>query len=184
MKFLADLFPVILFFGTFSLARQTPLAESAIYIATAVAIAATVAQVAYAWFRHRKVETMQWVSLGLIVVLGGATLLLHDKSFIMWKPTVLYWLMGSTLLVMNLLGKQPLNRLMGQQLTLPAAVWQRLTYAWVVFFAVMGGLNLYVAFNFSETIWVNFKLFGGMGLMFAFVLAQGLFLSRYMEDKS
>ena len=106
------------------------------------------------------------------------------KRMTLARTVTVAWLMGSTLLVMNLLGKQPLNRLMGQQLTLPAAVWQKLTYAWVVFFAVMGGLNLYVAFNFSETIWVNFKLFGGMGLMFAFVLLQGLFLSRYMEDKS
>lgn len=122
MKFLFDLFPVILFFAAFSLTRD-------IYLATAVAMAATVGQVAFSWFKHRKVDTMQWVSLGLIVVLGGATLLLHDKSFIMWKPTVLYWLMGVGLLVSQAMGKQPLKSLMGKQLTLPEAVWRRLSLA-------------------------------------------------------
>ncbi len=175
MKFLFDLFPVILFFAAFSLTRD-------IYLATAVAMAATVGQVAFSWFKHRKVETMQWVSLGLIVVLGGATLLLHDKSFIMWKPTVLYWLMGVGLLVSQAMGKQPLKSLMGKQLTLPEAVWRRLNLAWVAFFAGMGALNLYVAFTFSEEVWVNFKLFGGMGLMLLFVLGQSVVLARYMED--
>jgi intracellular septation protein len=175
MKFLFDLFPVILFFAAFSLTRD-------IYLATAVAMAATVGQVAFSWFKHRKVDTMQWVSLGLIVVLGGATLLLHDKSFIMWKPTVLYWLMGVGLLVSQAMGKQPLKSLMGKQLTLPEAVWRRLNLAWVAFFAGMGALNLYVAFTFSEEVWVNFKLFGGMGLMLLFVLGQSVVLARYMED--
>ncbi len=175
MKFLFDLFPVILFFAAFSLTRD-------IYLATAVAMAATVGQVAFSWFKHRKVDTMQWVSLGLIVVLGGATLLLHDKSFIMWKPTVLYWLMGVGLLVSQAMGKQPLKSLMGKQLTLPEAVWRRLSLAWVAFFAGMGALNLYVAFTFSEEVWVNFKLFGGMGLMLLFVLGQSVVLARYMED--
>lgn len=175
MKFLFDLFPVILFFAAFYVTRD-------IYTATAVAMAATVAQVAFSWFKHRQVDTLQWVSLGLIVVLGGATLLLHDKAFIMWKPTVLYWVMGAGLLVSQWLGKQPLKALMGKQLTLPEPVWKRLVLAWVAFFAGMGVLNLYVAFTFSEEVWVNFKLFGGMGLMLLFVIGQSIVLSRYMED--
>lgn len=176
MKFLSDLFPVLLFFGTYWFSRD-------MFIATSVAIAATVLQVAIAWLRHRKVETMQWVSLGLIVVLGGATLLLHDKHFIMWKPTVLYWVMGTGLLVGELAGKNGIRTLVGQQLELPSAVWRKLNYAWVAFFALMGALNLFVAYYFSEDTWVNFKLFGGLGLMFAFVIAQSLFLSKYLEEK-
>jgi len=176
MKFLSDLFPVLLFFGAYWFSRD-------MFIATAVAMAATLLQVASAWLRHRKVETMQWVSLGLIVVLGGATLLLHDKHFIMWKPTVLYWIMGTGLLIGELAGKNGIRALVGQQMELPAAVWRKLNYAWVAFFALMGALNLFVAYRFSEDIWVNFKLFGGLGLMFAFVIAQSLFLSKYLEEK-
>lgn len=176
MKFLSDLFPVILFFGAFWLTRD-------MFVATAAAMVTTVAQVAWTWFRTRKIEAMQWLSLGLIMVLGGATLLFHEKAFIMWKPTVLYWVMGIGLLVSTwIFHKNPLKAMMGQQLTLPEPVWKRLTLAWAAFFAAMGGLNLFVAFHFSEDVWVNFKLFGGMGLMFLFVLAQGLFLSRYMES--
>lgn len=176
MKFFTDLFPVVLFFATYWLSRD-------MFIATGVAIAATTLLVGWTWLRHRKVDTMQWVSLGLIVVLGGATLLLHDKHFIMWKPTVLYWVMGAGLLISDFLGKNGLKLMMGQQLQLPTPVWRKLTWAWVGFFAFMGALNLFVAYRFSEDVWVNFKLFGGLGLMLAFVIAQSLFLSKYIEEK-
>ncbi|OQS43974.1 septation protein A [Chromobacterium haemolyticum] len=176
MKFFTDLFPVVLFFATYWLSRD-------MFIATGVAIVATTLLVGWAWLRHRKVDTMQWVSLGLIVVLGGATLLLHDKHFIMWKPTVLYWVMGAGLLISDFLGKNGLKLMMGQQLQLPAPVWRKLTWAWVGFFAFMGALNLFVAYRFSEDVWVNFKLFGGLGLMLGFVIAQSLFLSKYIEEK-
>ncbi|OQS43140.1 septation protein A [Chromobacterium haemolyticum] len=176
MKFFTDLFPVVLFFATYWLSRD-------MFIATGVAIAATTLLVGWTWLRHRKVDTMQWVSLGLIVVLGGATLLLHDKHFIMWKPTVLYWVMGAGLLISDFLGKNGLKLMIGQQLQLPAPVWRKLTWAWVGFFAFMGALNLFVAYRFSEDVWVNFKLFGGLGLMLAFVIAQSLFLSKYIEEK-
>ncbi|WP_019100381.1 septation protein A [Chromobacterium haemolyticum] len=176
MKFFTDLFPVVLFFATYWLSRD-------MFIATGVAIVATTLLVGWTWLRHRKVDTMQWVSLGLIVVLGGATLLLHDKHFIMWKPTVLYWVMGAGLLISDFLGKNGLKLMMGQQLQLPAPVWRKLTWAWVGFFAFMGALNLFVAYRFSEDVWVNFKLFVGLGLMLAFVIAQSLFLSKYIEEK-
>ncbi|WP_022653230.1 septation protein A [Aquaspirillum serpens] len=176
MKFLSDLFPVILFFAAFYLTRD-------MFIATGVAIVATCLQVGISWLRTRRVETMQWVSLALMLVLGGATLLLHNKAFIMWKPTVLYWLMGLGLAFAHwVLRRQPLRAMLGQHLNLPEPLWSRLTLAWVGFFLAMGGLNLFVAYQFSEEVWVNFKLFGGMGLMFAFVLAQGVVLARYMED--
>jgi intracellular septation protein len=177
MKFLFDLFPVILFFVAFKL--------SDIYVATAVAIAATFIQVGWLKLRGRRVEPMLWASLGIIVVFGGATLLLHDETFIKWKPTILYWLFALTLAGGVLFFKRNLiQSLLGEQLQLPDHVWRKLNWSWVGFFAFMGAANLAVAYSFSTDAWVNFKLFGGMGLMFAFVLAQGLFLSRYIEEKT
>lgn len=174
MKFLFDLFPVILFFVAFKTAG--------IYVATGVAIAATFGQIGWVWFRHRKVDTMLWVSLAIVTVFGGATLLLHDETFIKWKPTVLYWLFAGVLFGSVLLGKNPMRAMLGQQLTLPEPVWLRLNQMWGAFFAVMGVLNLYIAYQFPTDIWVNFKLFGGMGLMLLFVIAQGFYLSRYLEE--
>jgi intracellular septation protein len=175
MKLLLDFFPIVLFFVAFKVWD--------IYIATGVAIAATIAQIA--WFRYStgKVEPMQWLSLGIIVVFGGATILAHDETFIKWKPTVLYWLMGGTLAV-GLLGfrKNLLKSVMGAQLELPETAWRAMTWSWVAFFAVMGVLNLWVAFNFDTATWVNFKLFGGLGLMAVFVVGQALYLGRYMKD--
>jgi len=175
MKFLFDLLPVILFFVVFKFAD--------IYAATATAIAATFLQVGWLKFRRRKVDTMMWVSLAIIVVFGGATLLLQDETFIKWKPTVLYWLFGSALIAGQLLFRKNLIRsMMGEQIVLPEHVWRKLNWSWTGFFAFMGAANLYVAFNFSTDTWVNFKLFGGMGLMLAFVVLQALFLSRYLQE--
>jgi len=176
MKFLFDLLPVILFFVAFKFAD--------IYTATGVAIATTFAQIGWLKFRRRKVETMMWVSLAIIVVFGGATLLLKDETFIKWKPTVLYWLFSSTLLGGQLLfGKNFIRSIMGEQIVLPAVAWRKLNWSWAGFFAFMGAANLYVAFNYSTDAWVNFKLFGGMGLMLVFVVLQALFLARYMPEK-
>jgi intracellular septation protein len=176
MKFLFDLFPVILFFVAFKL--------QGIYAATAVAIAASFAQIGWLWLRGRKIDNMLWVSLAIIVVFGGATLLLHDETFIKWKPTVLYWLFASVLSVSALVFRKNLIRAMlGEQIQLPEPAWSKLNFSWVGFFACMGFLNLYVAFNFPTDTWVNFKLFGGMGLMLAFVIGQGLFLAKYVEQK-
>ena len=176
MKFLFDIFPVVLFFIAFKL--------SDIYVATGVAIAATCLQVAWLWLRGRKVENMVWVSLAVIVVFGGATLLLQDETFIKWKPTVLYWLFGTALTVAALGFKKNLIRsMMEAQVTLPDPVWNRLLASWIAFFAAMGVINLFVAYNFSTDAWVNFKLFGGIGLMLVFVVLQALMLSRYIEEK-
>jgi len=174
MKFLFDLFPVIVFFVAFKLAD--------IYVATGTAIAATFLQVGWLKLRRRRVEPMLWASLGLIVVFGGATLALRDETFIKWKPTVLYWLFGVVLVASDLLFRRNLIRTMlGAQVQLPDAVWTKLNWSWVIFFALMGVANLYVAFNFPTDLWVNFKLFGGMGLMLAFVIGQALFLARHVE---
>ena len=176
MKFLFDIFPVLLFFVAFKI--------WGIYAATAVAIAATFVQVGWSWARHRKVDNMLWVSLAIIVVFGGATLWLQDETFIKWKPTVLYWLFGSILFGSELFFRKNLIRaMMGKQITLPDPVWHKLNLSWVVFFALMGGANLYVAFNFPTDVWVNFKLFGGIGLMLVFVVVQGLMLSRHIDSE-
>ncbi len=176
MKFLFDLLPVILFFVVFKFAG--------IYAATGIAIAATFAQIGWLKLRRRKVDTMMWASLAIIVVFGGATLLLKDETFIKWKPTVLYWLFGGTLLGGQLLfGKNLIRYMMRGQIVLPEAAWRKLNWSWVGFFAFMGAANLYVAYNFSTDAWVNFKLFGGMGLMLAFVALQAVFLSRYLQEK-
>ena len=176
MKFLFDLFPVILFFVAYK--------WLGIFAATAVAMGATFLQIGWVWLRHGKVDNMLWVSLGVIVVFGGATLLLQDETFIKWKPTVLYGLFAATLLVAEFAFHRNLIRaMMDKQMTLPDAVWRKVLYSWVGFFAVMGVLNLYVAFNYSTDTWVNFKLFGGMGLMLVFVVLQALMLAKHMDSE-
>jgi intracellular septation protein len=175
MKFLFDLFPVILFFIAYKFAG--------IYAATGVAMAATFAQIGWLWFRGRKIDTMLWVSLVIITVFGGMTLALHDETFIKWKPTVLYWAFAAVLLGGTLFFKKNLMRtLLAEQMELPEAAWKTVNWSWIGFFLFMGVANLVVAFNFSTDDWVNFKLFGGMGLMLVFVLGQGLLLSKYLEE--
>ena len=175
MKLLFDLFPVILFFAAFKF--------FGIYAATATAIAATVAQVAWTKWRHGKVDAMLWVSFGIIIVFGGATLLLHDETFIKWKPTILYWVFATALLCSNLLfGKNLMRTLMQEKLTLPVRVWNRVNLSWSLFFAVLGILNLYVAFNYSTDTWVNYKLFGTTGLMLVFVVLQAMALAKYIDE--
>ena len=176
MKLLIDFFPIALFFAVFKL--------WGIYPATAVAIVATIVQIAYLRFKLGKVEPMQWVSLGVIVLFGGATLLAQDENFIKWKPTVLYWLMGAALLVGQLLLRKNLTKsLMGGQVQLPDHAWNTLNWAWSGFFAAMGGLNLWIAYHFDTDTWVNFKMFGGLGLMLLFILVQAVYMSRFMQEK-
>ncbi|MCK2127030.1 septation protein A [Thauera aromatica] len=201
MKFLFDLLPVILFFAAYKLGGAHPeaahallsgwlgdgiaVSQAPILIATVVAIAATALQIALVWLRHRKVDTMLWVSLAIITVFGGATLFFHNPTFIKWKPTALYWLFGCVLLgSAALLHRNLIRNMLEAQIRLPDPVWERLNLAWASFFIAMGLLNLYVAYNFSEETWVDFKLFGGIGLMLAFVLGQGFYLSRHLEEES
>lgn len=174
MKFFLDFFPILLFFVAYKL--------SGIYAATAVAIAATVAQVAFFWLKHRRVEKMHLVTLGLIVVFGGATLLLQNELYIKWKPTVLNWLFAAAFLASHAIGQKTLvERMMGKNFSAPTFVWSRLNLSWVAFFAGMGLANLYVIYRFDTETWVNFKLFGMMGLTLAFVVAQAFYLSRHVQ---
>lgn len=203
MKILLDFLPILLFFITFKVAEGDASAaaafasthfgflvsggvvgpkEAPVLLATLVVIAATVLQILVTLLRGKKVDMMLWISLALVVVLGGATVWFHSETFIKWKPSVLYWAMGLSFWVSQVVfRKNLLQALMGQQLELPAVVWQRLNFAWIAFFALMGLLNLYVAYSFSTPVWVNFKLFGGLGLMLLFTLAQGVYLSRHMK---
>ncbi len=175
MKLLVDFFPIVLFFAAYKLAD--------IYVATLAAIVGAVLQVAYTWLRTRKVETMHLISLVLILVFGGATWFLRDPTFIKWKPTVLNWLFAIVFLGSQFIGRQPvIQRMLSAQIELPAEIWRRLNLAWTAFFIVIGGVNLYVAFHFEESVWVNFKLFGMLGLTVLFVLLQSFYLARHMPD--
>jgi len=176
VKFLFEIFPVLIFFIVFKM--------YGIFPATAAAIGATIVQAAWSWFRRGKIEKMMLINLGIIVVFGGATLLLKDETFIKWKPTVLYWAFAAALAASEMLmGKNLIRAMMGSQMTLPDLVWKRVNQSWIVFFTLMGIANLYVAFNYSTDAWVNFKLFGGMGLLLAFAIGQAVVLSRHLESE-
>lgn len=175
-KFLFDLFPLILFFAAFRIADD-------IFIATAVAIAATVAQFVWLKLTGKALEATHWINLGVIVVFGGATLYFQNELFIKWKPTVLYWLFAVILAGARwILRRNIMQTIMGRQIAMPAAVWDKLNYSWAAFFLLAGALNLYVAFSgqYSESQWVNFKVFGLMGLLIAFVIGQSVWLGRHI----
>ncbi len=213
MKFLADFFPILLFFVFYKIYD--------IYAATAVAIAASFVQVGFHWLRHRKFETMHLVTLGILVVFGGLTIALQDRVFIMWKPSVVNWLFALVFLFSQFIGEKPLiKRMMSHAITVPDDIWKRLNGLWVAFFILMGALNLYIASDFfvvEETLraatgmaeidltrcgelfqdenlelcknarsleetWVNFKLFGMLGLTVVFVIAQAFYLARHIQD--
>lgn len=175
MKVFFDLFPVILFFIGFKLYD--------IFTATAIAIVATLAIIIYSKVRHGKVEKMLLINGVIISVMGGVTLLLHDKTFIMWKPTVLYWLFAAALLISKLFfNKNLIQQMMGKMLNPPASVWSKLNWLWIIFLVVLGFVNLYVAYNFSEDTWVNFKLFGVTSAMFIFMLLQILSLKDHLIE--
>ena len=176
MKFLFDLFPVLLSSSPSSSSTSTRRRRSA--------IAATVLQIGWLKWKRRKVDKMMWVTLAIIAVFGGATLALHDETFIKWKPTVLYWLFGAVIAGGAVAVPQERHPRDARRAAAPARrVWTRLNWSWAAFFVFMGGANLYVAFNFPTETWVNFKLFGGMGLMLVFVVLQAVFLARHMEEK-
>jgi len=207
MKFLFDLFPVILFFVSFKVSEGNPQAaadligpllgaiglgaaitakQAPILVATLVVILATALQIGWVWLRHGKVDKMLWVSLVLVVFFGGLTLIFHDETFIKWKPTVLYWMFAGVMIFSaSVLKKNLIRGMLEPQMRLPENLWRGLNFAWIGFFVLMGVLNLLVAFalNLSTAIWVNFKLFGGMGLMIAFIVAQSVFLARHIEEK-
>jgi intracellular septation protein len=176
MKFFYDFLPIVLFFVAYKF--------YGIYTATVVAIVASVLQVAIYWLKFRRFEKMHLITMVLIVVFGGATLLLKDEMFIKWKPTVLNWIFALVFIGTRYFSKKTImERMMGAMLTLPLKIWHNLNLAWVIFFIALGFVNLYVVYNFDTDTWVNFKLFGMLGLNFAFLVGQMLYLSRYMESE-
>jgi intracellular septation protein len=217
MKLLVDFFPILLFFAAYKL--------EGIYVATAVAIAASAVLVGWSWARRRRVETMHLVTLALLVLFGGLTIALHDPIFVMWKPTIVNWLFAAVFLGSQWIGERSLiERMMGKAVDIPSPVWTRLNLMWVAFFAITGLVNLFVVYvgsgffgaqqalisasglhdvdltacgtlfsgdllalcnqaQSSEEIWVNFKLFGMMGMTIVFVIAQSFYLARHMKDQ-
>ncbi|MGD9600422.1 MAG: septation protein A [Gammaproteobacteria bacterium] len=176
MKLLGDLLPIIAFFIVFKAVGGQP----GIYAATATAIVLAVLLVAVRWWRHHTVERQQLVMLGILVVLGGLTLVLQDERYIKWKPTVVSWVMGGAFLVSRWIGQRTLvERMFGGSIQAPSPVWIRLNYAWTMFFAMLGALNLHFAYHWSTEAWVNFKVFGTLGLSIAFTVLQALYLMRY-----
>ena len=189
MKLFFDFLPIVLFFiaykfggGLYHFDGQEYDIKG-IYVATAVMIVATICQNAYSWFRHGKLEKSHVITLVFVVFLGGATLWLQDPNFIMWKPTVVNWLFAAGFLGAQLFtNKSLLERMMSEHMQLPSAVWSRLNVAWIVFFILSGVANLYVAFNFDEATWVNFKLFGLLGLTIVFIIGQSFYLSKHIIE--
>jgi intracellular septation protein len=209
MKFLFDLFPVLLFFAVFRwgeghkeasagiLAQYlggviaggaVAASQAPIMLATVVGIAATVLQIVYLLVRGRKVDGMLWLSLIVISVMGGLTIYFHDENFIKWKPTILYWVFALALLVSQLVYKKNLMRkVMEETIKLPDEVWSRVSYSWIAFFTALGFLNLLVAFvvyKDNSAAWVNFKLFGVTGIFFVFIIGQTLLLSKHIKDEA
>ena len=175
MKLLFDLFPVVLFFIAYKMYD--------IYTATAIIIVASVAQVVYFYIKNRRVEKMHIITLVLILLLGGLTLYLQDEDFIKWKPTIVNWGFALVFLGSHYIGQKPIiQRMMDQMIQLPELVWGRLSWLWIAFFILSGATNLYVAFNYDTDTWVNFKLFGLMGMTFVFIIIQGIYINKYMQE--
>ncbi len=175
MKLLFDLFPVVLFFIAFKMYD--------IYVATAVIIVATILQVGYVYLKHKRVEKMHIITLALILVLGGLTLILQDETFIKWKPSIVNWGFALVFLGSHYIGDRPIiERMMSQAISLPKPIWFRLSWLWILFFIISGLVNLYVAFNYDTDTWVNFKLFGLMGMTIVFIIIQGIYISRYIQE--
>ena len=187
MKFFVDFFPVLAFFVAYFIPRDR---SQGIYWATAAAIAASIIQVTIVRLVQKKVEKMHIFTLLIILVLGSATLLLQDKRFIMWKPTVVNWGFGVVFFASQFIGeKNIIRRMMEKNFTAPDYIWTPLNMSWVIFFLLMGIINLVVAFNFSEQTWVNFKMFGMLGLTVVFAIGQSIFLAKHItvensEDRS
>lgn len=175
MKLLFDFLPIIAFFVAFKFAG--------IYVATGVAIAVTVIQVLWAFVRKEKVQNVLWVNLIIISLFGGATIFFHNEWFIKWKPTVLYlFFAGALYLGDKFFNKNLIKSLSGQALVLPEKVWEALKNSWIIFFVIISFLNIAVAYTVSTEVWVNFKLFGLLGLTLIFAIGQGIYLSRHIEN--
>jgi intracellular septation protein len=181
MQLLFDFLPIIAFFASYKLAD--------IYTATGVLIVAVILQSIVQWLWKRKLNTMHLISAGLVLVFGGLTLTIHDKAFIMWKPTIVNWLFGAGFLAsqLKIFGGTPMvRRLMSSAeagVDLSENSWRHLNMMWVAYFIILGIANLIVFRNFDEDTWVNFKLFGMLGLTVVFIVIQGMWISSRAQPQ-
>lgn len=195
-----EFIPIVLFFLVYKLPEKmislvSPLLSEAniqflldadpFMLATAVFLPASVLMVSINYLKTKKVDKMNLIILLIVLALGVPSIILNNKTLFMWKPTVANWLFAAAFLMSAWIGsrKTIIQRMLDEQISLPDVIWNRLNLAWVGFFIVSGVLNLIVAFNFSENTWVNFKLFGLMGLTLVFALGQGVYLSRHMQPE-
>ena len=184
MKFLFDFFPVIIFYIAYTVSKKFMGEVEGMVIATALLIAATCVQVAITWLRKRKVEKMHIIVLTLAIVFGGATIYFREPAYLIWKVTLANWLFALAFLSSHFIGESPIvKRMMQHAIELPEIIWTRLSYMWILFFAVIGVINLIVANHVSFDAWVNFKLFGMFGLTFLFVIIQSIYLARHAKEK-
>ena len=180
MKFLFDFFPLVAFLVAFYYPEDR---EQGIYLAIQVLIIASAIQIIIYWLITRKFEKMHVITLILTVILGGATLLLKDVRFIKWKPTAINWVFALVFLGSQFIGKKPIiRRMMDHAISVPDEIWTKLNIGWVVFFIFSGIANLYVVYNFSTEFWVNFKVYGLLGLTFIFAIAQAMYMSQHIKD--
>lgn len=171
MKFFIDLLPVIIFFVVYK--------YTDIFYATFSAIIVSIFLAITTYLIKKKIEKMVLINTLLITILGGLTILLKDNTFIMWKPTAIYWLFALVLIVSQLLFKKNLmKQMLGKQVKLQDHAWNHISMNVIIFMIGIGFLNLYVAFNFDENTWVNFKLFGITFLLFIFMIYLALYISR------
>lgn len=185
MKILFDFFPVIIFYLAYTISKKFVGEVNGMVIATALLIAATCVQVAVNWFRQRKVEKMHIVVLVLAIVFGGATIYFHEPAYLVWKVTLGNWLFAVAFLASHFIGESPIvKRMMQHAVELPEQIWNRLSYMWILFFVSVGTINLIVAQHVSFDTWVQFKLFGMLGLTIAFVIIQSIYLARHVKDKA
>ncbi len=175
-----DFIPLVLFFLAFKI--------YGIYVATVVGIAVTAVQVLVTALVAKRMDKVQLLMLAVFTVLGGLTLYFHDPIFVKWKPSVVYWIFGTALLLSHIIGNKPLMQRMFElkleknKATVPSQVWKKLNIAWACAFILLGGINIYVAYNFSTEIWVNFKLYGTLGFFLIFAFLQMIYLSRYISE--
>jgi intracellular septation protein len=184
MKILVDFLPVIAFFAVYKIYGAVVSTDNAMFAATIAIMLVMTVQISIQWLRTRTVNRMLLISGVLVIVFGSITLILRDALFIQWKPTILNWLFAVAFLLSRFIGKQTLiERMMGQSIELPQEMWRRLNIMWILNFALLGAANVYVVYNYSEAVWVNFKLYGMLGLTFLMALIQGMYIARFLPEQ-
>lgn len=177
MKLLFDFFPIFFFFISYKF--------FGIFVATLVAIIASALQLGIFWFKNRRFEFIHVITFLMVLILGSATLFYHNEMFIKWKPTVIYWILALFFFGSQFLGqKNVLQRMLGNKFDLPHPIWRRLNFSWIVFFLIVGFINLFVVYHFTTSFWVNFKLFGVLGMTLAFGFLQSLYIGKYLEKNA